>query len=112
MIIDDPEILAGNANATIYLNFTQLEEKDQTTKSRYVMAGRSYFEANLYGNNLSSYVTKGFFDKQDYVEPSHNKLPEDDVVAIVLTTIFFFLVIVCTLYCCCKKKTKANEHLD
>jgi len=77
------------------------------------MSGRSYFEANLYGNNLSSYVTKGFFDKQDYTEPSYSKLPEHDVVAITLSSIFFFFAIVCTLYCCCcKKKSKTNEHLD
>lgn len=37
--------------------------------SRFVNGGRVFFEANIFGYHTSSFTTKGFFDKEGYVEP-------------------------------------------
>ena len=48
------------------MNFSKLEASDSTGNSSYVVGGRAYFEAYAIGSGLSTYVSKGFFDKADY----------------------------------------------
>ena len=50
------------------LDFSKLEESDATGNSKFVVGGRAYFEANLFGYHTSSFTTKGFFDKEGFVE--------------------------------------------
>ena len=69
MTVSDPEILTGVKEGTIELDFSKLEESDATGESRFVVGGRTYFEANLFGYHTSSFTTKGFFDKEGYEEP-------------------------------------------
>ena len=56
-------------NGTIDIDFRQLEESDSKTGSKYVVGGRTYWEARIAGTDKKSFTTKGFFDKAGYVEP-------------------------------------------
>jgi phosphotransferase system glucose/maltose/N-acetylglucosamine-specific IIC component len=65
------------------------------------------------GYQVTSFTSKGFFDKLGYVEPA----PEDNsklkiilAVSIPLGTILIITLI--TLYCCWKKKNKKTMHVD
>lgn len=68
-IITDSDVLTGQKENSIELDFSKLEESDTSGETRFVMGGRAYFEANLFGYHTSSFTTKGFFDKEGYVEP-------------------------------------------
>ena len=55
--------------SSLNVNFSKLEASDSTGNSSYVVGGRAYFEAYAIGSGLSTYVSKGFFDKANYQEP-------------------------------------------
>ena len=59
----------GTEEYFVDVNFTVIEDSDRNGSSRYVVGGRTYFEANAIGDNVNSFTTKGFFDKLGYVEP-------------------------------------------
>lgn len=54
--------MAGVKPATIELDFSALLESDREGLSNYIVGGRAYFEANLFGYQTASFTTKGFFD--------------------------------------------------
>jgi hypothetical protein len=64
--IDDPEVLVGNKEAFITIDFSMLEQSDKRGDSLYLAGGRAYFEATVLGTSTNSFVTKGFFDKLGY----------------------------------------------
>lgn len=68
-IVTDPEVITGLKEASIELDFSKLEESDEKGVSKFVNGGRVYFEANVFGYHTYSFTTKGFFDKEGYVEP-------------------------------------------
>jgi len=41
--------LAGNVEGALDIYFKQLEESDANTGSKYVVGGRTYFEATVFG---------------------------------------------------------------
>jgi hypothetical protein len=51
------------------IDFRKLEESDVRGDSYYVVGGRAYFEADVLGLYVTSFTSKGFFDKLGYVEP-------------------------------------------
>jgi len=61
--------MVGVKPATIELDFAALLESDSQGLSQYIVGGRAYFEANLFGYQTASFTTKGFFDQEGYVEP-------------------------------------------
>ena len=67
--ITDPQVVVGAKPATIELDFSALLESDNDGLSNYIVGGRAYFEANLFGYQTASFTTKGFFDQAGYVEP-------------------------------------------
>ena len=68
-IVTDADVLTGQKEQSIELDFSKLEESDAAGETRFIVGGRAYFEANLFGYHTSSFTTKGFFDKLGYVEP-------------------------------------------
>ena len=42
---------------------------DTNQKTRYVVGGRLFFEAHVFGNGYTSFTTNAFLDKEGYVEP-------------------------------------------
>lgn len=67
--ITDPNIMAGITPGNIQLNFADLGTSDATGQTLFVVGGRAYFEVSIYGNNILSFTTKGFWDQLNYVEP-------------------------------------------
>ena len=67
--ITDPQVMVGVKPATIELDFSALLESDEQGLSKYIVGGRAYFEANLFGYQTASFTTKGFFDQDGYMEP-------------------------------------------
>ena len=108
--ITDPEIMAGNKNATIDIDFGQLTKSDSEKGTKYVVGGRTYWEATLFGDSTTSFTTKGFFDQEGYVEPTKsgvgNNTWEIWVFSIVGGILFVLLVVLC---CKCSGKKSYQE---
>lgn len=47
----DPAIIAGTANGSIAIDFSQLTASDSQNGTKYVVGGRTYFEATVFGNS-------------------------------------------------------------
>jgi len=112
--ITDPEQLAGNANATISIDFSELESSDREGKSHYVAGGRVYFETDVYNIGTTSMTGKGFFDKQGYVEPPAAGKSKTGLILGITIPIVVVLAGIC-LYVCCKKREKQKKamiHMD
>ena len=109
--IDDANVLNGLAPGSIEIDFNKLEDADATGESKFVVGGRAYFEANLFGTNLSSFVTKGFFDKEGYVEPPPNSLVGNHKVAAwsSIGGILILAGVILLVYCCCKRDKDSNK---
>ena len=53
----------------VEINFKQLSDSDATGDSRYIVGGRTYFEASAFSastNPVTSFTFRGFFDELDY----------------------------------------------
>ena len=109
--IDDPEILAGNKPGTLSIDFRQITAADATGDSKYVVGGRAYFEASIFGVGLSSFTYKGFFDQDGYVEPksSVGKLKEIAVWLVIGFVVLVIAVVLVVYFFCCKKKEKKSK---
>lgn len=102
------DLLAGNVEGALDIYFKQLEESDANTGSKYVVGGRTYFEATVFGVGIQSFTTKGFFDKKDYVEPTANNLKGNKVLLslTIVGCIAGAIALVLLVYCCyCKRST-------
>ena len=110
-VFTDPEILAGNKPGTLPIDFRQITAADSTGDSKYVVGGRAYFEASIFGDGISSFTYKGFFDQEGYVEPksSVGKLKEIAVWLAIGFVILVIAVILVVYFCCCKKKDKKSK---
>ena len=109
--MSDPEVLAGTKEATIELDFSKLEESDASGETRFVVGGRAYFEANLFGFHVSSFTTKGFFDKEGYEEPKANNLSNRAAVwwASISTTLILLVILVIVVLYYCRKQSQEQS---
>lgn len=46
----DPAVFANNTEGTLDVDFNELTTSDAINGSKYVVGGRTYFEATVYGN--------------------------------------------------------------
>lgn len=67
--VDDKEVLLGNKEGRIWVDFSQMEESDKQKKSRFEVAGRMYYEAHAFGYLLNSFTSSGFVDRLGYETP-------------------------------------------
>ena len=58
----DPAVFANNTEGNLTVDFSKLTTSDADHGTKYVVGGRTYFEASVYGNGTQSFTTKGFFD--------------------------------------------------
>jgi hypothetical protein len=70
----DPAVFASNTEGNLTVDFSKLMASDADHGTKYVVGGRTYFEASVYGNGTQSFTTKGFFDQEDYVEPVNKSI--------------------------------------
>ncbi len=79
----------------------------------YIAGGRAYFEADVFATDISSFTTKGFFDKLGYVEPTaKNSSNLTLILAITIPLGVLLIGAIVFLYCCYTKKNKKNMHTD
>ena len=101
--IIDAAIISGTEEGGIDIDFGQLTKSDEEKGTKYVVGGRTYFEATLFGEHTTSFTTKGFFDKEGYVEPTKagvgSKAWEVWLFVILGLVIGIILIIVCCKYC-------------
>ena len=103
----------GNNESTIKVDFSKLEASDSTGNSSYVVGGRAYFEAYAIGSGLSSYVSKGFFDKANYQEPFRQVTSSTTLVlAIAIPLGIFILVGFIVFFFCYQQKKKDQVHIE
>ena len=67
--VDDVEILLGQKEGYIWVDFSEMEESDKAKKSRFEVAGRMYYEAHAFGYLLNSFTSSGFVDRLGYEIP-------------------------------------------
>ena len=67
--VTDPHVLLGEKEGTIEIDFNQMTESDAAGHSTYLVAGRMFFEAHVFGYALSSFTNSGFVDKEGYEIP-------------------------------------------
>ena len=60
--ITDQGIILGQKAGTIEIDFSKLQKSDFQKKSKFLVAGRVYFEAHAFGHNISSFTSSGFID--------------------------------------------------
>lgn len=91
-------------------------DKDSAGDSKFVVAGRIFWEVNLFRPNLTSYTTSGFFAQKGYVEPKAVFKNENLVAELVLSLILVVLFCIMVFYCVKKqqkeKKQKELEYQD
>eukprot|EP00349_Pseudokeronopsis_sp_Brazil_P002766 CAMPEP_0202963782 /NCGR_PEP_ID=MMETSP1396-20130829/7791_1 /ASSEMBLY_ACC=CAM_ASM_000872 /TAXON_ID= /ORGANISM="Pseudokeronopsis sp., Strain Brazil" /LENGTH=206 /DNA_ID=CAMNT_0049685285 /DNA_START=816 /DNA_END=1436 /DNA_ORIENTATION=+ len=109
--VTDPEVLNGDSEGTLAINFAEIMEADRNGSAYYVVGGRTYFEANTYQSGLvNSYTYKGFFDQEGYVEPTNDSSSNLGLI-LGLTLSAAFIIVVVIIVCCYMKKKK-EEHID
>ena len=109
--ITDQDVKDNKKPATIEVDFTKVEDSDEKGDSYYVVGGRTYFEAHIFGDNVSSFTYKGFFDKAGYVEPKSTigKLKAGWVWALVIGGLLIIAGVLVALWCCKKNSDKKNK---
>lgn len=67
--MNDVDVILGNKEGTIEVDFSLMEESDRANKSRFEVAGRMYYEAHAFGYLLNSFTSSGFIDRLGYEIP-------------------------------------------
>ena len=112
--VDDPEDFVAKTDGSISLDFSDLEHSDATGDSRFVVGGRTYFEASVFGEggNVSSFTFRGFFDKEGYEEPKStlNKLKSSGWLYVIIAGSVLLVIGAIVLYCYCSKRKEKERQ--
>ena len=97
---------------SIEVDFTKLQDSDATGNSRYIVGGRTYFEASVFSTEVNSFTFKGFFDEEGYVEPKStlNELKSSGWLYVIISLCILLVVGAIVLYCYCSRKKKEQER--
>jgi len=92
-----------------------LQEDDASGASRFIVGGRTYFEASVFGNTpgtVNSFTFRGFFDEEGYVEPKStlNKLKSSGWLWVIIGSGIALVILAIVLYCYCKSKKEAEKQ--
>ena len=67
--IHEPNVIAGNDEGSIEVDFSKLVARDKSGNSTFEVAGRVFWETRISSPSFLSYTTNGFFDREGYEEP-------------------------------------------
>lgn len=104
-------VISGNATGSLEVDFRQIVQSDATGDSHYVVGGRAYFEASIFGNGYNSFTYKGFFDQEGYEEPKSTigKLKKAWVWVLIVGGVLIVAAIVVTIICCRRRKGSKSK---
>lgn len=111
--VNDPQLLTGQTEGSITIDFKSLEDSDKLGDSFYVVGGRAYFEADVLGLQVTSFTSKGFFDKLGYVEPAPIDQRSLKLILGITIPVVVLLIggAIMVYFCYCKGKRK-SIHTD
>ena len=109
--IKEEAVKNGSQPATVEVVFQKVVDSDKAGDSYYVVGGRTYFEAHIFGKDVSSFTYKGFFDEWGYEEPKSTlgKLKAGWIWALVILGVLIIVGIGITIWCCMKSRDKKNK---
>ena len=98
------------AKGQVVVDFTKIMDSDERGESRYVVGGRTYFEASIFGTNYNSFTYKGFFDQKGYTEPPSTlrKIKSSGLVWIIIGGVVALALLVFLIYRCCANKEQSR----
>lgn len=103
----DSAVMAGTQPMSVELNFNDLLSQDASGETYYVVGGRVYYEATVSGVNTNTFITRGFFDQQGYVQPAKQANISGILIGVAVGVVAVVLVV---LFCCWRKKKQ--DELD
>ena len=106
----DAEVAAGLKNGTLRVKWDNILASDAKNASKYVVAGRVFWEANLFYPNTTTFVTSGFFAQKGYEEPRLDSISGTDAKGIVLGIIAALIVIVVVVLCYKRHQKRKEEE--
>ena len=109
--IKEEAVKNGSQPATVEVVFQKVMDSDKAGDSYYVVGGRTYFEAHIFGKDVSSFTYKGFFDEWGYEEPKSTlgKLKAGWIWALVILGVLLIVGVGITIWCCMKSRDKKNK---
>ena len=102
MTIQKADITAGK----VPIDFSKLQSSDASGQSRFIVGGRTFFEASVFAPSVSSFTFRGFFDEKGYEEPKStlNELKSSGWLYVIIAACILVVIGVIVLFCYCKKK--------
>jgi hypothetical protein len=95
------------------IDFSVLQESDSRGESRYIVGGRTYFEASVFQDDdlVNSFTFRGFFDEEGYEEPKStlNKLKSSGWLWVIIGSCIALVILAIVLFCYCKKKKEEEK---
>lgn len=97
----------------VTIDFSVLQDSDSKGESRYIVGGRTYFEASVFADagSMTSFTFRGFFDEEGYEEPKStlNKLKSSGWLYVIIGSGIALIVLAIVLYCYCQKKKEQEK---
>lgn len=102
----------GTTEGAVTVDFSELQNEDATGNSRYIVGGRTFFEASVQGDGVTSFTFRGFFDEEGYVEPKStlNELKSSGWLYVIIVACILVVVGAIVLYCYCKSKKEKERQ--
>lgn len=98
---------------TVHIDFSVLQDSDSKGESRYIVGGRTYFEASVFADAgaVNSFTFRGFFDEEGYEEPKStlNKLKSSGWLYVIIGSGIALIVLAIVLYCYCQRKKEQEK---
>ena len=103
---------SGQTTGSVIVDFSELQQDDSTGASKFIVGGRTYFEASVFGTDVNSFTFRGFFDEEGYEEPKStlNKLKSSGWLWVIIGSSIALVVLLIVLYCYCSKKKEAEKQ--
>jgi len=107
------DVLDNGATGQVPVDFTVITDLDEKGESKYVVGGRVYFEASIFGLNYNSFTYKGFFDQEGYTEPPSTlkQLKSSGLIWIIAASVVLLIILVYVI-CKCRSKSDSKKKSD
>jgi len=103
----------GKTQGSVNIDFSVLQEQDSRGESHYIVGGRTYFEASVFGNggSVNSFTFRGFFDEEGYEEPKStlNQLKSSGWLWVIIGSAVALVLFAIVLYCFCNRKKEQEK---